>query len=172
MRNRNVPIVLPILLGWVLGAGVAQAQLTNGTYTVLQEVMCGAGERIGGGNPMQAKTILGLPAGGMVSNGAFTLVGGLGWDRPAYTPPTASQTTITVTGTVDDSSATVVVSGAANQVTATIAGTIFSAPGVKLVVGPNTLTATATDAADNSSSTSVTVTYQPANQLPPPRPTV
>jgi hypothetical protein len=169
---RNVPVFLLFLLFLLAVAGEAMAQSSNATYMVMQETMTSGGGEIGGGNPMQAKTALGLPAGGMAANSAFTLVGGLGWDRPAYVPPSSTQATITVTGTIDDSTATVIVSSPVNQVTATVSDTTFSAAGVALVVGSNTLTATATDAVGNARSTSVTVTYQPANQLPPPRPTV
>ena len=65
----------------------------------------------------------------------------------------AGTRTITVTGTIDDPTATVTVNGT----TATIAGGTFSAS-VTLNESSNTLTATATDPAGNTALASVTVT--------------
>ena len=64
----------------------------------------------------------------------------------------AGTRTVTVTGTVDDASATVKVNGT----TATVSGGNFSAS-VTLNEGSNTITATATDAAGNTASVSVRV---------------
>ena len=61
-------------------------------------------------------------------------------------------TTVTVQGTVESGSSVTV-----NGVTATVTGTTFTATGVPLSLGPNTITATATDAAGNAASTSITV---------------
>jgi hypothetical protein len=61
---------------------------------------------------------------------------------------------ITVSGTVDDETATVTVNG----VTATVSGGIFTAPAVPLQEGLNTLTATATDPAGNIGTASIQVT--------------
>ena len=69
----------------------------------------------------------------------------------------AGTRTITVTGTVDDPSASVTVNG----VTATISGGTFSA-GLTLSEGANTITATSTDAAGNTASASVMVTLDTA----------
>lgn len=65
----------------------------------------------------------------------------------------ALSATITVTGTVNESGGTVTVNG----VTAPLTGTTFTAAGVPLALGPNTITATATDAAGNATSASITV---------------
>ena len=62
-------------------------------------------------------------------------------------------TTITVSGTVSGSPATVTVNG----ISATISGSTFSAASVPVSFGPNTVTAVATDAAGNSSSSAITV---------------
>jgi RHS repeat-associated protein len=61
---------------------------------------------------------------------------------------------ITVTGTLDDPTATVEVNG----IEASASGGTFTAAGVLLVEGPNVLSATATDAAGNVSTASRTVT--------------
>lgn len=60
---------------------------------------------------------------------------------------------VTVTGTVDESVTSVTVNG----MTATRTGNSFTATGVPLSLGPNTITATATDAAGNATSASITV---------------
>lgn len=60
---------------------------------------------------------------------------------------------ITVFGTIDDPEATVVVNGVA----AVIAGGAFSASGVALREGANTITATATDRVGNAATASITV---------------
>jgi hypothetical protein len=65
----------------------------------------------------------------------------------------ARAATITVTGTVNETVASVTVNGIA----ATVTGTTFSAAGVPLALGPNTITAIATDTAGNAASASITV---------------
>ncbi|MEE8573915.1 MAG: Ig-like domain-containing protein, partial [Thermodesulfobacteriota bacterium] len=60
---------------------------------------------------------------------------------------------VTVSGTVDDNSATVDVNG----VTATVSAGSFTATGITLAEGSNTITATATDVNGNSSSASVII---------------
>lgn len=62
-------------------------------------------------------------------------------------------TTVTVSGTVSGSPATVTVNG----VSATISGTTFTATNIPVSFGPNTVTAVATDTAGNSSSSAITV---------------
>ena len=61
--------------------------------------------------------------------------------------------TVTVTGTVNELVTGVTVNG----VTATITGSSFTAAGVPLSLGPNTITATATDVAGNTASAQITV---------------
>lgn len=68
-------------------------------------------------------------------------------------PAQAAPVTITVTGTVNEPAASVRVNGIA----ATLTGTTFTATGIPLTLGPNTLTATATDGAGNTASASITV---------------
>jgi hypothetical protein len=67
----------------------------------------------------------------------------------------ANVPTFTVTGTVDDALSTVTVNGAPAAVDP--ATKTFSAPGIILTLGPNTITATAVDALGNSASTSCVV---------------
>ncbi len=147
---RNVPAFPALLLVLLMAAAEAGAQSSNGTYTVTGDLMASAGGRIGGGNPMQATTLLGLPAGGRATNSTYTLVGGLGTMLQAATQPVVVPTT--VTGTVDDPAATVRVNG----ITASLVGTTFSAL-VPLALGPNALTATATDLLGNQASATITV---------------
>ncbi|CAG0942067.1 partial Alpha-agarase, partial [Anaerolineae bacterium] len=64
-----------------------------------------------------------------------------------------SASPITVTGTIDDDTAAVEVNG----IVATLSGGTFTATGVPLTEGLNTLTATATDPAGNASTSSVQV---------------
>jgi hypothetical protein len=140
---------------------LAYAQATNGSTTVMQETMAAGGGKVGGGNPMSAITVLGEPLGGMAGNGTFSL-------RVASPTPAAAPggtRSIAVEGTIDDSAAAVTVNGVAATITA---GT-FRAEGVLLVEGLNVITATATDAAGNQSSRSISVTL---DTVPPARPTV
>ena len=78
-------------------------------------------------------------------------IGRVSMIRTACAAPAAP--TITVTGTMNDPSATVTVNGLA----ATVSGTTFTAQNVPLALGPNTLTATVRDSAGNTSSASITV---------------
>ena len=66
---------------------------------------------------------------------------------------------VTVTGTIDDSTATVTVSSTASSapIPATNSGGTFTAPNVPLEVGPNTVTAVARDPAGNTATLSMTV---------------
>ncbi|MEE8575039.1 MAG: Ig-like domain-containing protein, partial [Thermodesulfobacteriota bacterium] len=73
-------------------------------------------------------------------------------DAPADGSTVASGP-VTVSGTVDDDSATVDVNG----ISATVSAGAFTATGVTLAEGANTITATATDVAGNSSSALVSV---------------
>ena len=157
-KIRNVPIFLSVM---VAAAAGALAQSSNGTYTITQEAVSSGGGSIGGGNPMSAQTILGLPAGGAASNGTYTLLGGI---QPVTGAAAAPM--ITVIGTIDDATAAVTV----NSMPATIGGSTFTAQNVQLVFGSNTLTAIATDPAGNQRTSSITVTV--VNPTPPPMPTV
>jgi len=132
-------------------AATASAQSTNGTYTVMHEVVSSAGGQIGGGNPMSAQTILGLPIGGAATNGVFTLVGGLGTLRGGDGAPVTMA--IGVVGTTDDPAATITVNG----IPATITGTTFTASGIQLIAGANTITVVATDALGNQATSSIIV---------------
>jgi hypothetical protein len=76
----------------------------------------------------------------------------------------ATQTLVTVTGTVNESSTvSVSVNGGSSQY-ATVSGTSFTAA-VYLVAGSNTITITATDLAGNITSSKRTVTYASTQQL-------
>ncbi|OGX33447.1 MAG: hypothetical protein A3I43_04215 [Omnitrophica WOR_2 bacterium RIFCSPLOWO2_02_FULL_50_19] len=69
---------------------------------------------------------------------------------------------IAISGTIDDNQASVSVNGIAATVIPAEAGIHnFTASGIPLNVGQNTIAVTATDLAGNSSSSSITVTYQP-----------
>ncbi len=135
----------------VLSTRPAAAQSSNGTYTLMQDFVSSGGGVIGGGNPMRAQTTLGLPAGGAASNATFSLVGGIGIGE--VLPPAPITATVTVTGTIDDPSASVIVNGVA----AIVEGNTFTAQNVQLLLGPNTITAVATDGVGNVASKSVTV---------------
>jgi len=137
MRNRSVPILLLVLAV----PGTVMAQSANGTYMVMQETVTSGGGEIGGGNPMKAQTALGLPAGGAASNSTYALIGGMA----TSTGPQTISMEIPVTGTIDEPTATVRVNGVA----AVVSETTWTADGVRLSLGPNLLTATATDALGN-----------------------
>lgn len=141
-----------ILVGVALAAATeAGAQAGNATYTLLQEGMISGGGRVGGGNPMSAQTALGLPASGRASNERFILIGGVTLTNVTAASPITYA--VTVTGTIDDPTASVTVNGIA----AAVSGTTFTAAPVLLLLGPNTLTATATDALGNTASASISV---------------
>ncbi len=131
----------------------AAAQASNGTFTLLQDTISTAGGFIGSSNPISAQTILGLAAAGAASNGTFTLMGGVGSHEPPTPPPITGTTN--VSGTVNDASASVTV----NDLPAIISGTTFTASGVPLTLGPNTLTAVAKDVSGNSTSKSIKVYF-------------
>src|SRR3989338_651346 len=152
MNRRVVVWFLMLLLtaDYCLLSTPLHAQGSNGTYTLVQDVLSSAGGRIGGGNPMQAQTVLGLPASGMASNCTYTLLGGLSIVRAAQTAPTTVN--VTVAGTIDDAAATVTLNG----IPAMVTGSAFTAD-VPLVLGPNVITAVATDTLGNRASVSVTV---------------
>ncbi|MBI4342559.1 MAG: hypothetical protein HY599_04255, partial [Candidatus Omnitrophica bacterium] len=97
MKNRTGTIFLAMVLA---GPASALAQGSNGTYTVIQDVVSSGGGSVGGGNPMRAQTILGLPASGAASNGTFSIIGGLGITQAVPVSPTTMA--VTVTGTVVD----------------------------------------------------------------------
>lgn len=112
-------------------------------------MMSSGGGQIGGGNPMAAHTILGLPAGGATANAAFRLTVGSTGAQSSEPPASAL---VTVSGTISEAVTAVTVNG----VDAAIVGTTFSAQ-VPLNVGRNTLTAIATDAAGNTATATATV---------------
>lgn len=66
---------------------------------------------------------------------------------------------ITVSGTIDDNQAAVTVNGSP----ASVSSGTFSCSGITLTQGQNTIVVTATDPVGNTSSASITVTYQPDN---------
>ena len=86
---------------------------------------------------------------GNIRTGTFLLavlaLAARAWAAPAMT--------VTVTGTVDDPSAAVTVNG----LPATVSGGAFTASGVPLEFGPNTVTAVARDPAGNTATISMTV---------------
>lgn len=139
---------------WVLVAvcglffvSAAAAQPTNGTVTLTQDTLSSGGGQVGGGNPVSIQTAVGLPASGRVTNGTFTVFGGIAsvgsgrWLAPVTT-------TIDVIGTVNDPQASVTVNG----IVATVAQDLtFLAANVPLVLGPNTLEGIAIDRVNNAS---------------------
>lgn len=98
-------------------------------------------------------------------DGEHTLAGDDTKDNipPSVTITTPSESVVTnispinVSGTVDDDTAVITVNGIA----ATFDNGTFRAPGVPLIEGLNLLSAKATDAAGNTGSASVNVTYNP-----------
>ncbi len=169
--RRALTLILVLSLShfatWPLGHSVAFAQSSNGTYTLMQDVLSSGGGAIGSGNLMSAQTVVGLPAGGAASNGTFTLIGGI--DGMSTTPDEPPAMTVTVTGLVDDSAAAVMVSANGNAgVTATVVGSQFTAQNLLLYAGPNTISATATDRVGNVSTNSMKVLVD----LPPQAKTV
>lgn len=144
-------------MNWVLGAGcwmlcasTVHAQSTNGVYSLTQEAVTTAGDRLGSGGPVIVQGACGLFASGAASNGVYRMTGGLGDLRPAAAPVVTK--TVAIQGTVNDPAATISVNGIA----ATVAGTTFTA-NLVLILGPNVVTATATDASGNAASKSMTV---------------
>lgn len=134
-------------------AGTAAAQSSNGTYTLLVDTVSSGGERIGGGNPMAAQSLIGIPASGLSANQTVTLVGGIGFAEMPEEPPVTL--TITVTGTVQDAGGVETLS--INGAPAHLVGTTFTAEGVLLRVGANPISVTARDRAGNSASAAITV---------------
>lgn len=140
-----------LLITSLLPAAQALAQSSNGTFTLRQETFTAAGGQVGTGNPTQAQTCLGLPAAGRASNGIFTVTGGLVTMGRATKPPITAQ--LTVTGTVNDPAASVTVNGAP----AIMANGAFTASNITLTLGPNVITAAATDPLGNRTVKSATV---------------
>lgn len=140
---------------WSLGGLAADAQLTNGIVTVVHEALLVVGGSLSG-NAVSIISSVGDPAGGRVSNGIVTIVGGDEGSGGAPGSGPALFATVTVTGSINDPAATVSLSinGAAG-VPATISGAQFSVANVQLPLGPNTLVATATDVAGNSASATI-----------------
>lgn len=149
-RKRHPLSTMIAAIAMLTGMVSAYAQGTNGVYTLTQDFISAGGGSLGGGNPMQAQTALGVPVGGRASNGTYTLLGGLGGASTVSQPVTHS---IDVSGTVDASAALVEVNGTS----AVITGTTFLAEDIPLTAGLNTVTAVARDTAGNQSSASITV---------------
>lgn len=117
----------------------------------MQETVSSAGGSASTATLMSASTILGLPASGEATNGIFIVMGDIGTSGPPPSKPIT--TTVTITGTLDDPSATLTV----NNTPAVITGNTFTVANVALIAGPNTLTAVAVDAAGNRMSKAMTV---------------
>lgn len=80
----------------------AYGQAGNGTVTVMRENTVAGGGRVGGGNPMQAVTVVGEPMGGTLSGTSYTVRGGVptasaDTTPPVITSPSASNITATTT---------------------------------------------------------------------------
>ncbi len=149
-RDSNLPMFLCAVC-CLLCASRSDAQPSNTTYTLIEDMISSAGGSLGSGNPMRVQTAFGLPASGVASNAHFTLYGGIDMGQRAAAQPHG--TTVDVRGTIDDPSATITVNGMA----ATITGTTFTAAQVPLRLGPNRLMAMATDRAGNTTTQSITV---------------
>ena len=150
MKKGAAPFFLGLMLA---GPASALAQGSNGTYTVIQDMVSSGGGSVGSGNPMSAQTVIGLPASGAASNGTFRLIGGLAITQAVAVSPTTMA--ITVTGTVVDPAGVAEIM--VNGIPADLVGTTFTATNILLALGPNTLTATAKDALGNPGSKSITV---------------
>ncbi|MBI3319830.1 MAG: hypothetical protein HYZ89_04510 [Candidatus Omnitrophica bacterium] len=136
--------------------------MTNSSVTMTQETMAAGGGRAGSGNPMCAVVEIGEPVGGVTGGPTFTVR--VGSQATSNSPP-GGRRLVTIEGTVSDPGASVVVNG----VQATVTQTTFRAEGVRLIEGPNLITATATDLAGNRTSQTATVHL---HTIPPARPTV
>ncbi|MBI2885250.1 MAG: cadherin-like beta sandwich domain-containing protein, partial [Candidatus Omnitrophica bacterium] len=126
-----------------------------------EQVVSGGGTA-GSGNPMRVIVALGEPIGGRMAQAALTVQTGA---SAASSAPLGGSQLVTVTGTVSEANSSVTVNGIA----ATLTGTAFQAPGIRLREGSNLITAVATDAAGNHTTRQVTVRLC---TLPPARPTL
>jgi hypothetical protein len=136
------------------------AQTANSTFTMHQETASAGGGLTGTPQTSQVRSSVGLPTAGETSNAEFRLNGGMTVAAsPELTAP------VTVTGTVDDLSGAVTVNGTAAVVDP--AAMTYSAQ-LRLPIGHSTITTVATDAVNNTASTSVTVCIDlpPSKKLP------
>lgn len=140
----------------------AWAQSGNSSMRVIAEQIVSGGGMAGSGHPIRVIVALGEPLGGRAARPTMSI--NLGAAAASSAPRGGSQL-VTVTGTVNEANTAVSVNGVA----ATLSGTTFQAPGIRLREGLNLITALAADAAGNQTTRQVTVRLC---TLPPPRPTV
>jgi len=111
---------------------------------------------------MHVFTAIGQPLGGSMANSTVSVIGGLFALRRSPSPATRL---ITVEGTTDEPIASAFV----NAIQAQVERTTFRATGIQLIEGSNTITITATDLAGNSTTNTITVSF---DARAPARPTV
>lgn len=137
-------------------------QATNEILTLIGGGMASGGGWVGSGNPVHMFTAIGQSLGGSMANSTVRVIGGLFTLRRS---PSHATRLVTVEGTTDEPVTSVIVNGIA----ATVPGTTFRAEGIILNEGANTITITATDLAGNSTTTTITVSF---DAQVPARPTV
>ncbi|MBI3011409.1 MAG: hypothetical protein HYY58_02820 [Candidatus Omnitrophica bacterium] len=137
-------------------------QSTHEILTLVGGGMASGGGWVGSGNPMQVFTAIGQPLGGSMANSAVSVLGGLiAFGRS----PSPATRLITVEGAADEPIASAFV----NRIQAQVERATFRATGVRLIEGSNTITISASDLAGNSTTTTITVSF---DARPPARPTV
>lgn len=139
---------------------LTRAQSSNGIITFRQEAIASGGGTVSA-NPIQFITAIGDPVGGLSNNGTLNFFTGTPGSVPSLPPGTR---TITVTGTVDDPSASVLTNGTA----ASVDGVGNFSSQVTLFEGLNTISVEAVDPAGHRTTQTITVTL---DTHPPARPT-
>ena len=146
---------------WLLSASLAVAQPTNGSVELLQERFTSGGGPLGSGTPIRLLSSVGQPAGGLASNEVVSVQAGTPSQLTFRWTP--GSLTITVSGTVNEEAQVEV-----NGIPARLENGTFTASGIPLTEGPNTMTVTAVDRVGNATTERVTVYL---DTQPPARPT-
>ncbi|MBI4356228.1 MAG: hypothetical protein HY597_07290 [Candidatus Omnitrophica bacterium] len=147
--------MLSLQPGWVWAA-------SSQHFVITQDAFASGAGVADSANFQLTMGALGEPVGGISASPSYRLVGGYAVE---VAEPTPGSRTITVEGTIDDPTATVLVNGRL----AAVVGNAWAASGVPLVEGENALTVTATDPLGNAASRTITVYL---DTHPPARPTV
>lgn len=138
------------------------AQSTNGTMTVRSEGMVVGGGHVGSGNPMNALTVIGEPAGGTARHETCTVRAGSLSFAISRAP---GSRTIEVAGQTNEPLASVLVNGiAANR-----DGVLFRVTDIQLTEGANSISVVAKDLVGNQATQAMTVYL---DTRPPARPTM
>ncbi|MBI2496348.1 MAG: hypothetical protein HYY90_03385 [Candidatus Omnitrophica bacterium] len=137
-------------------------EAANQILTLIGGGMSPGGGWVGSGNPMRVFTAIGQALGGSMVNSTVSVTGGL---IALGRSPAPAMRLISVEGTTDEPIASAFV----NAIQAQVERTTFRATGIRLIEGSNTVTITASDPAGNSTTTTITVSF---DARPPARPTV